>query len=208
MPETAELIFTYWRHVCAEEEKAKGRVIHDDASFSLTHLFYQCRSSVLFFIFCCCFLYIYNVTLLSSFQANQMQIGRYANQSVWTLLLLADTIWSTGSDINKEGLRLFPSCQIPSKYFPVVLLYTSPLWALGGISITRHNNVFCNIFVFPLYALKSRSKSRVYLAQDFNHYKTDWADPITPEESALVSRYDFANCQLKCTLKTVLCQEV
>lgn len=98
----------------------------------LTHLFYPCCPSV--FV---CFIY-FNMTL--SFLP--FRLIRCKVFGVW--LYSPAPCWhceNPDNDINKEGLHLIPSCQIPSKYFPVVLLYTSPHWALLGISVTRHNNV-------------------------------------------------------------------
>lgn len=146
---------------------------------------------------------------------------------------------SPDEDNNKEGLHLFPYCQISKRYFPVVRLHhpISPLSALGGISVTCQNNVSAaSLFShFMLSSLIPRTESLalwrswgVYLAQDFNHYKTDSAESIclnliqsayqvTPdEEGVLPSLRGFGNWNrpwnassgLDCTKKDWIWNEI
>lgn len=93
---------------------------------------------------------------------------------------------NAGGDNSREGLHLFPHCQISKRYFPVVLLHIPLILSQlleGSVLTCQHNVSATSLFsLFPLSSLNPRSESSVlwgrlgvYLAQDFNHYKMDSA---------------------------------
>lgn len=134
--------------------------------------------------------------------------------SSWPTLSQVHT--SPDKDNNKEGLHLFPYCRISERYFPVVLLHIPLLLSqlLEG-SVQHAKTMFLQRLCFltshsqvlfqEARALAVWRSWGVYLAQDFNHYKTDLAESIclnliqsayqshTWQAKSLLSLHSFGN---------------